>query len=358
MKTPPPTPKANSAIVPFPSKVAAGSEAPTKTIAVTGGAGFLGSHLCETLVAAGHTVVCLDNYHTGRASNVRHLKDSGRFTMLEHDMVEPIPDNLPTFDEIYNLACPASPVHYQADPIKTALTCALGALNALRRAERDASVLFQASTSEVYGDPKVHPQPEKYLGNVNSVGTRSCYDEGKRFAEALVSDFGRERGVTVKIGRIFNTYGPRMRADDGRVVSNFIVQALRDDDVTIYGLGKQTRSFCYVDDLIDGILRLMATGNEVTAPVNLGNPVETRMVDLAEMILEMTGSGSKVVRRPLPLDDPKRRWPDISRAIAVLDWKPQVPLREGLALTIAYFQEELREGPADTEAASASLVTA
>ncbi len=320
-----------------------------KTVAVTGGAGFLGSHLCEILIGQGHTVICLDNYHTGRSTNVRHLKETGRFTMLEHDVTDPIPESLPRFDEIYALACPASPVHYQADPIKTATTCALGALNAVRRAEIDDAVVFQASTSEVYGDPKVHPQSEKYFGNVNPAGIRSCYDEGKRFAEALVTDFSRVRGVTIKIARIFNTYGPRMRPDDGRVISNFIVQALRNDDVTIYGAGRQTRSFCYVDDLIDGILRLMTTATDITGAVNLGNPGEITMLDLAQIIIEMTGSRSKIVRRPLPLDDPKRRCPDITRATTLLDWKPRVALREGLTRSIAYFEDELRGASLETE---------
>jgi UDP-glucuronate decarboxylase len=335
-------PVKHSGVIRFPEKVDGAPEADFKTVAVAGGAGFLGSHLCEALVAAGHAVVCLDNYHTGRSINVQHLKDSGRFTLLEHDITEPVPDHLPRFDQIYNLACPASPVHYQADPVKTALTCAIGTMNALRRAERDASEFFQASTSEIYGDPKVHPQIESYYGNVNSVGPRSCYDEGKRFAETLVVDFCRERGVTTKIARIFNTYGPRMRPDDGRVVSNFIVQALRGDDVTIYGAGRQTRSFCYVDDLIDGFMRLMAS--DVAGPVNLGNPVETTMLELAELILDMTGSTSKIVRRPLPTDDPKRRRPDIGKATDKLDWRPRVALRDGLARVVAYYEEEFRMG--------------
>ena len=256
-------------------------------------------------------------------------------------MVEPLADELPPFDQIYNLACPASPVHYQFDPVKTAMTCALGTLNVLKRAQRDGARLFHASTSEIYGDPEVHPQTEAYLGNVNSVGPRSCYDEGKRFAETLVTDFSRQNGVTVKMVRIFNTYGPRMQADDGRVVSNFIVQALCGEDITIYGAGDQTRSFCYIDDLVDGFLRLMASGPMVAGPVNLGNPVETTVGALADMVVEMTGSRSKIVRRPLPVDDPRRRKPDISKARTLLDWSPKAPLREGLAKTIAYFEREI-----------------
>ena len=276
-------------------------------------------------------------------ANVEPLRNSGRFTLVRHDVVEPLDEALPRFDQIYNLACPASPVHYQSDPVKTALTCALGTLNALRRAERDGARLFHASTSEVYGDPEVHPQIEGYFGNVNSVGPRSCYDEGKRFAETLVTDFGHQNGVTTKMARIFNTYGPRMQPNDGRVVSNFIVQALRGDDITVYGAGDQTRSFCFVDDLVEGFLRLMNSGDEVSGPVNLGNPVETTVGELAAIIVEMTGSRSAIVHRPLPVDDPRRRRPDISRAQTLLGWSPAAPLREGLAKAIAYFDEEIRK---------------
>jgi UDP-glucuronate decarboxylase len=327
---------------------------PVAVIAVTGGAGFIGSHLCDRLIGAGHTVVCIDNFYTGRLANVEPLLNSERFTLVRHDMVEPLDEALPRFDQIYNLACPASPVHYQSDPVKTALTCALGTLNSLRRAQRDGARLFHASTSEVYGDPDVHPQSEGYFGNVNTVGPRSCYDEGKRFAETLVTDFGRQNGVTTKMVRIFNTYGPRMQPNDGRVVSNFIVQALRGEDITLYGTGEQTRSFCFVDDLVEGFLRLMNSGDEVSGPVNMGNPVETTVGELAEIIIAMTGSRSPIVHHPLPVDDPRRRRPDISRAQALLGWSPETPLREGLAKAIAYFDEEIRrERRASEPAASA-----
>jgi UDP-glucuronate decarboxylase len=323
------------------------------TIAVTGGAGFLGSHLCEALITQGHRVVCLDNFHTGRPENVEHLRASGRFSLRRHDVVEPFGETLPRFDQIYNLACPASPTHYQSDPVKTALTCAIGALNALNRAHRDGATLLQASTSEIYGDPEIHPQAESYFGNVNTVGPRSCYDEGKRFAETLVTDFGRQHGVETRIVRIFNTFGPRMQPDDGRVVSNFIVQALKGEDLTIHGAGDQTRSFCFVDDLIDGLMRLMASGED--GPVNIGNPVETTVFDLAEMIIAMTGSRSGIVSRPLPIDDPKRRRPDISRAETLLGWSPKVPLRHGLARTIAYFEVEFRNAGEEREAQAATV---
>jgi UDP-glucuronate decarboxylase len=310
-------------------------------IAVVGGAGFLGSHLCERLVASGHRVFCIDNFYTGRARNVSHLSASRRLEIVEHDILAPIPAGLPQFDEIYNLACPASPVHYQADPVKTALVCAQGTLNCLQRAAEDGARLFHASTSEIYGDPEVHPQTEDYNGNVNTVGPRSCYDEGKRFAETLVTDFGRRFGVTTRIARIFNTYGPRMQRDDGRVVSNFVVQALQNQDITIYGSGEQTRSFCFADDLIDGFLKLMRADDRVTGPVNLGNPQETTMVELADMISGMVGSRSKIIHCPLPVDDPRRRRPDISRAQNWLQWAPTVPLRDGLEKTIRYFAGEL-----------------
>lgn len=322
----------------------AGSGRRPKSICVTGGAGFLGSHLCARLIAEGHQVTCLDNFHTGRADNVTALNRSNRFHLVEHDIIEPIPADLPRFDEIYNLACPASPVHYQSNPVRTALICAEGAANVLTRAERDGARVFHASTSEVYGDPDIHPQSEDYFGNVNTVGPRSCYDEGKRFAETLFTDFGRQTGIVVKIVRIFNTYGPRMQPDDGRVVSNFILQALRGEDITVFGEGLQTRSFCYVDDLIEGFVRLMASGPEVTGPVNIGNPSEITVAELAEIIIGMTGSTSKIVHRALPVDDPRRRRPDITRAKTLLGWSPSVPLVEGLAKTIRYFRslEEVR----------------
>ncbi|MGE0153722.1 MAG: UDP-glucuronic acid decarboxylase family protein [Reyranellaceae bacterium] len=308
-----------------------------KTIAVTGGAGFLGSHLCETLIAQGHRVVAIDNFHTGRRANVERLFGSGRFALVDHDIVAPLPAGLPRFDEIYNLACPASPVHYQADPVRTALICATGTYTLLERAAADGARFFHASTSEVYGDPEMHPQPEGYNGNVNPIGPRSCYDEGKRFAETLITDYARRAGLTARIVRIFNTYGPRMQPDDGRVVSNFVIQALRGDDITIYGDGSQTRSFCYVDDLIDGFLRLMAAGEEVKGPVNIGNPAEITVGELAERVIALTGSRSRIAYRPLPVDDPRRRRPDISQARALLGWSPKVALADGLTRTIAHF---------------------
>lgn len=313
----------------------------SKTVLVTGGAGFLGSHLCEFLIRQGHRVVCADNFSTGMAENVQHLRSSGAFTVLRHDVVDPIDLKV---DEIYNLACPASPPHYQADPIHTTRTSVLGALNLLELASRCGARIFQASTSEVYGDPNVHPQVETYWGNVNPFGPRSCYDEGKRCAETLFHDFRRIRGVEIKIVRIFNTYGPRMRPDDGRVVSNFIVQALKGEDITIYGDGSQTRSFCYVDDLIDGFVRMMASPLSLTGPVNLGNPVEFTVAELAEQVLALTGIRSRIVHRPLPTDDPRQRRPDISRAMRELGWQPKVVLAEGLKQTIAYFDTILAAG--------------
>ncbi|HEV7346531.1 MAG TPA: UDP-glucuronic acid decarboxylase family protein [Devosia sp.] len=310
-----------------------------KTICVTGGAGFLGSHLCERLVAEGNLVVCLDNFHTGRRENVELLTRSNRFHMVEHDVIDPMPDALPRFDEIYNLACPASPVHYQSNPVRTALICAQGAANVLQRAERDGARIMHASTSEVYGDPDVHPQSESYFGNVNTVGPRSCYDEGKRFAETLFTDYGRQAGLTVKIVRIFNTYGPRMQPDDGRVVSNFVLQALRGADITVFGDGSQTRSFCFVDDLIEGFIRLMASGEEVKGPVNIGNPAEITVGELATAVVHLTGSRSKIVYRVLPIDDPRRRRPDITLAQRLLNWSPTVPLAEGLERTIRHFSD-------------------
>jgi len=308
---------------------------------VIGGAGFLGSHLTSRLLGDGYRVYCLDNFHTGRRRNVSHLLATGWLEIVEHDILEPIPAALPRFDEIYNLACPASPPQYQSDPVNTALVCSQGTLNCLRRAEADRARLMHASTSEIYGDPDVHPQCEDYHGNVNTVGPRSCYDDGKRFAETLITDFGRSQGVTTRIARIFNTYGPRMQRDDGRVVSNFVVQALQGVDITIYGTGEQTRSFCYVDDLIDGFLKLMSADDRVTGPVNLGNPHETTVGELAAAIVDMVGSGSRVVHKPLPVDDPRRRRPDISRAQTWLGWAPKVPLDEGLQRTIEYFTDEL-----------------
>lgn len=303
-------------------------------ILVTGGAGFIGSHLCESLVAAGHAVTCLDNFFTGRKSNVAHLLDRPGFRLVEHDVVVPFEADV---ERIYNLACPASPVHYQADPVRTMLTNVQGALNMLQLAERTQARVLQASTSEVYGDPEVHPQVETYWGNVNCTGPRACYDEGKRAAETLFFDCQRSRGVAIRVARIFNTYGPRMLANDGRVVSNFVVQALRGEPVTIYGDGSQTRSFCYVDDLVAGLMRLMES--DVTdAPVNLGNPEEYTVKALAHKIVAMTGSASKTVHKPIPQDDPRRRRPDISVAETRLGWRPSTRVDAGLAKTIAYFR--------------------
>jgi UDP-glucuronate decarboxylase len=312
----------------------------SKHILVAGGAGFLGSHLCEKLVERGDTVSCIDNFSTGRMRNVEHLTSSNRFEIIPHDVTQPLDAEV---DEIYNLACPASPVHYQADPIRTTKTSVLGALNLLELAAARGIRIFQASTSEVYGDPNVHPQPETYWGNVNSFGPRSCYDEGKRCAETLFYDFHRSRGVEIKVARIFNTYGPAMRPDDGRVVSNFIVQALQGEDLTVYGDGSQTRSFCYVDDLIDGFLRLMDSPSSVTGPVNLGNPVEFTIGELAQQVIELTGSRSRIAHRALPVDDPRQRRPDISLAMRELDWQPKVPLATGIARTIDYFDSLMRK---------------
>ncbi len=309
-----------------------------KRILVTGGAGFLGSHLCELLLGAGHQVICLDNFSTGLRRNIAPLTRFDTFRVVAHDVVEPIDLEV---DEIYNLACPASPPHYQADPIQTTKTCVIGSLNLLDLAARRGARIFQASTSEIYGDPHVHPQVESYWGNVNPFGPRSCYDEGKRCAETLFFDFHKSHGVAIKIVRIFNTYGPRMRPDDGRVVSNFIVQALKGEDITIYGDGSQTRSFCFVDDLIDGFIRLMASPPSLTGPVNLGNPAEFTIGELAEEVIRLTGSRSKIVRRPLPVDDPRQRRPDISLATEELGWRPKVNLAEGLAHTIRYFDDLL-----------------
>jgi UDP-glucuronate decarboxylase len=309
-----------------------------KRVLVTGGAGFLGSHLCERLIDQGHDVLCVDNYFTGRKDNIAHLLDNPNFEAMRHDVTWPL---FVEVDEIYNLACPASPVHYQFDPVQTTKTSVLGAINMLGLAKRVKAKVFQASTSEVYGDPTVHPQTEDYRGNVNPIGPRACYDEGKRCAETLFFDYHRQHGVRIKVVRIFNTYGPRMHPNDGRVVSNFIVQALQGQPITLYGDGSQTRAFCYVDDLVEGWLRLMATGDDVTGPINIGNPHEIPVKELAERIIAMTGSKSKIVHRPLPADDPLQRCPDISEAQRVLDWTPTVPLEVGLARTIAYFDRLL-----------------
>jgi UDP-glucuronate decarboxylase len=305
---------------------------------VTGGAGFLGSHLCERLLKEGAQVICLDNLFTGSKRNIRHLLGDKRFDFIQHDITVPVYLQV---DEIYNLACPASPVHYQHDPVHTTKTSVLGAINLLGLAKRLRAPILHASTSEVYGDPSVHPQIETYWGNVNPHGIRACYDEGKRCAETLFFDYHRQHGMPIKIARIFNTYGPRMHPDDGRVVSNFIVQALRGDPITIYGDGAQTRSFCYVDDLIEGFIRLMRTRDEFTGPVNLGNPVEFTIGELARLVLKMTGNHSKLVSRPLPADDPRQRRPDISLAKSALSWEPRVALQQGLRSTICYFREYL-----------------
>lgn len=311
-----------------------------KRILVTGGAGFLGSHLCERLLAEGHDVLSVDNYFTGRKDNIAHLLDHPRFEAMRHDICFPLYVEV---DEIYNLACPASPVHYQFDPVQTTKVSVIGAINMLGLAKRVRAKIFQASTSEVYGDPSVHPQTEDYRGNVNPLGPRACYDEGKRCAETLFFDYLRQHRLRIKVVRIFNTYGPRMHPNDGRVVSNFIVQALRGEDITLFGDGGQTRAFCYVDDLIEGFLRMMATGDEVTGPINLGNPHEIPVRALAERIIALTGSRSGIVYRPLPQDDPTQRCPDITRARATLGWAPNVALDDGLSRTIAYFERLLSE---------------
>lgn len=304
---------------------------------VTGGAGFLGSHLCERLLQDGHEVICLDNFFTGRKVNVAHLLENPYFELMRHDVIDPFKVEV---DHIYNLACPASPVHYQYNPIKTIKASVMGAINCLGLAKRLNARVFQASTSEVYGDPEVHPQTEGYWGNVNPIGVRSCYDEGKRCAETLFFDYHRQNKVDIRVVRIFNTYGPRMLADDGRVVSNFIVQALKGEDITIYGAGQQTRSFCYVDDLIEGFVRLMQQ-EQVVGPMNIGNPGEFTILELAEKVIALTNSASKIVYRPMPSDDPQQRKPDIEQARSVLGWEPQVQLEQGLKKTIAYFSESL-----------------
>jgi UDP-glucuronate decarboxylase len=311
-----------------------------KRVLVTGGAGFLGSHLCERLLEQGHDVLCVDNYFTGRKDNIAHLLGKPHFEAHRHDVCFPLYVEV---DEIYNLACPASPIHYQFDPVQTTKTSVLGAINMLGLAKRVKAKIFQSSTSEVYGDPTVHPQREEYRGNVNPIGPRACYDEGKRAAETLFFDYHRQHKLRIRVARIFNTYGPRMHPNDGRVVSNFIVQALKGEPITIYGNGEQTRAFCFVDDLIEGFLRLMAASDDVTGPVNLGNPVETTVRELAETIIKMTGSRSQITSLPLPVDDPVQRCPDISRARNLLEWEPRVPLATGLERTIEFFRRLLIE---------------
>ena len=313
-----------------------------KTILVTGGSGFLGSFLCEKLLELGNDVICLDNFYTGAKRNIRHLLNNPRFELIRHDVTFPLYVQV---DEIYNLACPASPIHYQRDPVQTVKTCVHGAINMLGLAKRLRIRILQASTSEVYGDPTMHPQQESYWGNVNPIGIRSCYDEGKRCAETLFSCYRMQCRLPVKIVRIFNTYGPRMHPNDGRVVSNFILQALQNRDITIYGDGLQTRSFCYRDDLIDAMIRMMNTPDDVTGPVNIGNPGEFTIRQLAELIIELTGSRSRIVSEPLPADDPKQRRPDISKAMELLHWQPKTSLREGLVKTIAYFDQLLKDDP-------------
>jgi len=312
-----------------------------KRVLVTGGAGFLGSHLCERLINDGHDVICLDNFFTGSKDNIAHLLSNPFFEVMRHDVIFPLYIEI---DEIYNLACPASPTHYQYDPVQTTKTSVHGAINMLGLAKRTRAKIFQASTSEVYGDPLIHPQPESYWGNVNPIGTRSCYDEGKRCAETLFFDYYRQHQLKIKVARIFNTYGPRMHPGDGRVVSNFIVQALKNEPITIYGEGNQTRSFCYVDDLIEAFICFMDAENEITGPINLGNPNEFTILELAKTVIQMTGSKSALKLLPLPSDDPKQRQPDISLAQNTLGWQPQVALRDGLARTIPYFQELIQKG--------------
>jgi UDP-glucuronate decarboxylase len=326
----------------------------TKRILVTGGAGFLGSHLCERLLNNGHEVLCVDNFFSSTRRNVVHLLDNPNMELVRHDVTFPLYVEV---DEIFNLACPASPIHYQFDPVQTTKTSVIGAINMLGLAKRVKAKILQTSTSEVYGDPTVHPQTEEYWGNVNPIGRRSCYDEGKRCAETLFFDYRRQHHLAIKIVRIFNTYGPRMHPDDGRVVSNFIVQALRGQEITIYGKGMQTRSFCYVDDLVEAIVRMMETPSDVTGPINIGNPREFTILELAELIVEMTGTRSKIRFEPLPSDDPRQRQPDISKAKSILKWEPKTQLREGLVKTIAYFENILRrEVPLRNEGVKSSHV--
>ena len=307
-----------------------------RRVLVTGGAGFIGSHLCRRLLDEGHDVLCFDNFYTGTRHNVRELLANPRFELMRHDVCFPLYVEV---DEIYNLACPASPIHYQFDPVQTTKTSVHGAINMLGLAKRVKAKILQASTSEIYGDPSIHPQTEDYWGNVNPIGPRSCYDEGKRCAETLFFDYQRQHKLRIKVARIFNTYGPRMHPNDGRVVSNFIVQALRNRDINVYGAGTQTRSFCYVDDLVEGLIALMHTPDDVTGPINLGNPGEFTILELAEMIIKLTNSSSRIIHQPLPQDDPKQRQPDISSAMSKLGWKPKIALREGLLKTIAYFEQ-------------------
>lgn len=310
----------------------------TPRILVSGGAGFIGSHLCDRLIDKGYEVLCVDNFFTGTRANISHLLDDHSFELMRHDVTFPL---FVEVDQIYNMACPASPIHYQFDPVQTTKTSVHGAINMLGLAKRTKARILQASTSEVYGDPSVHPQEESYWGNVNPIGPRSCYDEGKRCAETLFFDYHRQHQLDIKVARIFNTYGPRMHPNDGRVVSNFIVQALQGQDITLYGDGEQTRSFCYVDDLVEGLIRLMESPDGVTGPINLGNPGEFTIKELAETVIDLTGSKSKMVNKPLPQDDPRQRQPDITRAKTQLDWEPTIALRAGLEKTIAYFDELL-----------------
>jgi UDP-glucuronate decarboxylase len=312
----------------------------TKHVLVTGGAGFLGSHLCERLIADGHEVLCVDNYFTGNRHNLAALREHPNFELMRHDVTFPLYVEV---DQIYNLACPASPIHYRIDPVQTTKTSVHGAINMLGLAKRTRARIFQASTSEVYGDPKVHPQNESYWGNTNPIGPRACYDEGKRCAETLFFDYYRQHGLEIKVARIFNTYGPRMSPNDGRVVSNFVLQALRDEPITLYGEGDQTRSFCYVNDMIDAFVRFIESAPDIVGPINLGNPSELSIRELAELVIELTGSRSKLAHEPLPTDDPTRRQPDISKAREILGWEPSTPLREGLAETIAYFDRMLAD---------------
>jgi UDP-glucuronate decarboxylase len=312
----------------------------TPRVLVSGGAGFIGSHLCDRLIEKGYEVLCVDNFFTGTRANIVNLLDSKSFELMRHDVTFPL---FVEIDQIYNMACPASPIHYQFDPVQTTKTSVHGAINMLGLAKRTKARILQASTSEVYGDPSVHPQKEDYWGNVNPIGPRSCYDEGKRCAETLFFDYHRQHQLDIKVARIFNTYGPRMHPNDGRVVSNFIVQALKGEDITLYGDGQQTRSFCYVDDLVDGLIRLMESPDGITGPINLGNPGEFTIKELAENVIDLTGSKSKMVNRPLPQDDPRQRQPDISLAKKELDWEPTIALRDGLTKTIAYFDDLLKQ---------------
>jgi UDP-glucuronate decarboxylase len=321
-------------------------------ILVTGGSGFLGSHLCERLLLEGANVICVDNFFSGARSNVEHLLDRNRFELIRHDVTFPLYIEV---DQIYNLACPASPIHYQRDPVQTTKTSVHGAINMLGLAKRVRAKILQASTSEIYGDPNTHPQTEEYWGNVNPIGPRSCYDEGKRCAETLFFDYWRQHKLRIKVARIFNTYGPRMHPNDGRVVSNFIVQALLGHDITIYGDGSQTRSFCYVDDLIDGLIRLMESADIVTGPINIGNATEFTILELAKQVIEIVGSSSRIVNRPLPADDPRQRRPDVSKAQDVLGWSPCTPLAEGLKRTVVYFEELLRDKSLRAQLSSAAI---